>query len=85
MYRTYSEWARKAWEPAEWLRLCWDPTEWMRLGADCMSTGVWAGQRFYGRKSEIEELERLKKRFQDEVAEIDKRLDELKSSEAKKD
>jgi hypothetical protein len=65
------------------MRMCWDPTEWMRLGADCMSMGVWAGQRFYGKSAEIEELERLKKRFQDEIAEIDKRITELRGGEAR--
>jgi hypothetical protein len=83
MYRSSSEWAKKAWEPAEWFRLCWDPMEWMRLGADCMSMGVWAGQRLYGQKAEAEELERLKKRFQDEIAEIDKRIAELKKDDTK--
>ena len=85
MYRSYSEWAKKAWDPAEWWRLCWDPTEWMRMGADCMSCGVSAGQRLYTRKGEIEELERLKKRFHEEISEIDKRIEELRSSEDKKD
>lgn len=83
MYRTYSEWAKKAWDPAEWMRMCWDPTEWMRLGADCMSYGVWTGQRFYGRKAEAEELERLKTRLQEEISEIDKRLEELKAEDSK--
>ena len=85
MYRSTSEWAKKAWDPAEWMRMCWDPTEWMRLGADCMSLGVRAGQRFYGKSGEIEELERLKKRFQDEIADIDKRIEELRGHEARKD
>jgi len=83
MYRTYSEWAKLAWDPAEWWKLCWDPTEWMRMGSDCISSGIAVGQRFYGRKGEIEELERLKKRFEEEAAEIGKRIEELRGREAK--
>ena len=84
MYRSYSEWARLAWDPAEWFRLCWDPTEWMRMGSDFMSCGVSTGRRFYGRRAEMEELEKLKKRLQDEIADIDDRIEELKGREAKK-
>lgn len=85
MYRTYSEWARLAGDPAEWLRLGWDPTEWMRMGSDLMGYGVMTGRRFYGRRAEIEELERVKKRLQDEIADIDDRIEELKGPGAKKD
>lgn len=84
MYRSYSEWSRKAWDPMEWWRMCWDPTEWMRMGSDMMSCGVRAGQRLYTAKGEIEELERLRERFREEITEIDKRIAELKSRDQPK-
>lgn len=84
MYRRTSEWANLAWDPAEWWRLSYDPIEWMRMGSDLMSFGVTTSCRFYGRRPEIEELETVKKRLQDEIADIDKRLEELKGAGAQK-
>jgi len=84
MYRTYSEWAGLAWSPAEWWRLSCDPTEWMRMGSDFMSCGMTSGRRFYGRRAEIEALEAVKKRLEDEIADIDDRIDELKGAAAAK-
>ena len=84
MYRTTSEWAKLAWDPSEWMRLGWDPFEWMKMGADLMSFGVTTGSRLYGRRAEIEELETFKKGLQDEIADVDKRLEVLKAGGAHK-
>jgi len=41
------------------------------------------GRRFYTRKEKIEELERLKKRLQQEISGIDELIEDLKKQEAK--
>jgi hypothetical protein len=47
-----------------------------------MMCGAWGGRRFYTRKEQIEELERLKKRLEQEVAGIQERIDDLKKRDA---
>jgi len=43
----------------------------------------WSGQHFYTRKERTDELERLKKRLQDEITAIEEMIDDLRRAQAK--
>lgn len=56
---------------------CWD------FFRSFMFCGPWSGRRFYTRREKIEELEKLKKKLQQEIAGIDEMIQDLKKQEAK--
>jgi hypothetical protein len=56
-----------------------DPwSEGWKFFANFMCPGSSAGRRFYTRNERIEQLEKIRKKLQDEIAGIDERIQELK-------
>jgi len=65
-------------------RTDFDPfSDCFRFFSSFMCGGPWSRRQFYTRKEQIESLEKLKKRLQDEIAGIDERIEDLRSREAK--
>jgi hypothetical protein len=48
-----------------------------------MSCGAWVARRFYTRKEQLEQLERLKKKVEQELEGIRERIDDLKKQDAR--
>jgi hypothetical protein len=48
-----------------------------------MDCAGWGGRRFYTRQERIDQLERLKKRMQQEISGIEERIQELRREQAR--
>lgn len=65
-------------------RTCFDPfSECWEMFRSFVFCAPWCGRRFYTRKEKIEELERLKKRLQQEISGINELIEDLRKQEAK--